>query len=136
MFLFLSSMIIFTKVGVRDIPALDATLIRTIWAVLGLFTWGLMSRSLVSWAQPLRKPKIRNRLLVASVIGAFLGTWLSVVALKYTHAAVAVTLNSTSPLFVLPLAVFLLKEQISLRAVSGAFVATIGIAVYFFSLEW
>ena len=128
--------IIFTKVGVKDIPALDATLIRTIWAVFGLLAWGLISRSLISWTQPLKNPKIRNRLLIASVVGAFLGTWLSVAALKFTHAAVAVTLNSTSPLFVLPLAMVMLKEQISWRAVSGAFVATMGIAVYFFSLEW
>ena len=84
----------------------------------------------------MRNPRIRNRLLLASVIGAFLGTWLSVAALKYTHAAVAVTLNSTSPLFVLPLAMLMLKEQISWRAVSGAFVAITGVAVYFFSLDW
>ncbi|MEJ2181471.1 MAG: DMT family transporter [Gammaproteobacteria bacterium] len=128
--------IIFTKVGVKDIPALDATLIRTVWAVFGLFAWGLVSRSLVSWTRPLHNPRIRNRLLLASVIGAFLGTWLSVAALKYTHAAVAVTLNSTSPLFVLPLAMVMLKEQISWRAVSGAFVAIMGVAVYFFSLDW
>lgn len=128
--------IIFTKVGVKDIPALDATLIRTVWAVFGLFAWGIASRSLIKWTQPLHNPRIRNRLLFASVIGAFLGTWLSVAALKYTHAAVAVTLNSTSPLFVLPLAMVMLKEQISWRAVSGAFVAIMGIAVYFFSLDW
>ena len=128
--------IIFTKVGVKDVPALDATLIRTLWAVFGLVSWVLLSRSLASCVEPLKNPRLRNRLLLASVIGAFLGTWLSVAALKYTHAAVAVTLNSTSPLFVLPLAMMILKEHITWRAVSGAFVAIMGIAVYFFSLEW
>ncbi|WP_455220934.1 DMT family transporter [Kaarinaea lacus] len=128
--------IIFTKVGVQDIPALDATLIRTVWAILGLAFWGLISRSLFSWVKPLQDRKLRNRMLLASIIGAFLGTWLSVAALKYTHTAVAVTLNSTSPLFVLPLAMVVLKEQITWRAVSGAFVAIMGIAMYFFSLEW
>lgn len=128
--------IIFTKVGVQDIPALDATLIRTLWAILGLAFWGLISRSLFGWVKPLQDPKLRNRLLLASIIGAFLGTWLSVAALKYTHTAVAVTLNSTSPLFVLPLAMIILKEQITWRAVSGAFVAIMGVAMYFFSLEW
>ena len=128
--------IIFTKVGVQDIPALDATLIRTLWAVFGLVFWGMLNRSLVSWIKPLQNRKLRNRLLLASIIGAFIGTWLSVVALKYTHAAVAVALNSTSPLFVLPLAMIMLKEQLSWRAVSGAFVAIMGVAVYFFSLDW
>lgn len=128
--------IIFTKVGVKDIPALDATLVRTMWAVFGLAAWGMVTRSYVSWIKPLKNSAIRNRLLVASVIGAFLGTWLSVIALKYTHAVVAVTLNSTSPLFVLPLAMVMLREQITWRAVSGAFIAIMGVAVYFFSLQW
>ncbi len=128
--------IILTKVGVKDIPALDATLIRTLWAVSGLVLWGLLSRSLLSWVKPLQNSKLRTRLLFASVIGAFLGAWLSVAALKYTHAAVAVALNSTSPLFVLPLAMVMLKEQLTWRAVSGAFVAIMGVAVYFFSLDW
>lgn len=128
--------IIFTKVGVQDIPALDATFIRTLWAIVGLAFWGLVSRSLLSWVKPLEDRKLRNRLLLASIIGAFLGTWLSVAALKYTHTAVAVTLNSTSPLFVLPLAMVILKEHITWRAVSGAFVAIMGVAMYFFSLDW
>ncbi|MGD8566965.1 MAG: DMT family transporter [Gammaproteobacteria bacterium] len=128
--------IIFTKVGVKDVPALDATFIRTVWAVLGLFSWAVLTRSVAKCIEPVTSPRLRNRLLAASVIGAFLGTWLSVAALKYTHAAVAVTLNSTSPLFVLPLAMVVLKEQITWRAVSGAFVAIMGITVYFFSLEW
>lgn len=128
--------IIFTKVGVQDIPALDATFIRTLWAIVGLTFWGLISRSLFSWVKPLHDRRLRNRLLLASIIGAFLGTWLSVAALKYTHTAVAVTLNSTSPLFVLPLAMVILKEHITWRAVSGAFVAIMGIAMYFFSLDW
>lgn len=128
--------IIFTKVGVKDVPALDATFVRTLWAVFGLISWVVLSHSVAGCIEPLTKPRLRNRLIVASVIGAFLGTWLSVVALKYTHAAVAVTLNSTSPLFVLPLAMVVLKEQITWRAVSGAFVAIMGIALYFSSLRW
>jgi len=128
--------IIFTKVGVKDIPALDATLVRTVWAVLGLAFWSLITRSMLAWVKPLEDRRLRNRLLLASIVGAFLGTWLSVVALKYTHTAVAVTLNSTSPLFVLPLAMAMLREHITWRAVSGAFVAIMGVAMYFFSLEW
>jgi len=128
--------IIFTKVGVQDVPALDATLVRTVWAVFGLAAWGIITRSFVSWIKPIKNPELRNKLVIASIIGAFLGTWLSVIALKYTHAVVAVTLNATSPLFVLPLAMLILKEQITWRAVSGAFVAIMGVAVYFFSLQW
>ena len=74
-------------------------------------------------------------LLIAAVIGAFLGTWLSIIALKYTHAAVAATLNSTSPLFILPLAVLMLKERISSREILGALIAVSGVGIYFGSLS-
>jgi len=126
--------IIFTKIGVQSLPALDATFVRTVWAVAGLTFWGLASRSLFNWWTPLKNRAVLNRLLVASVIGAFIGTWLSIVALKYTHVAVAVTLNSTSPLFILPIAVWMLNERISVRATAGALLAVAGIALYFFNL--
>jgi len=42
---------------------------------------------------------------------------------------VANTLNSTEPLFVLPLAVIFLKEKVTLLTIFGTLVATAGIAV-------
>lgn len=126
--------IIAAKVGVSNVPALEATFIRQIFAIAGLTFWGLMVRDLLGWVAPLKNTQLLKALVIAAVIGAFLGTWLSIVALKYTHVAVAATLNSTSPLFILPLAVFMLKERINSREVLGALVAVSGIAVYFSSL--
>jgi len=127
--------IIATKVGVADVPALEATFVRQAFAIAGLTFWGLMVRDLLGWVTPLRDGKLLKTLLAASLIGALLGTWLSVVALKYTYAAVAATLNSTSPLFILPLAAFWLKERISLREIAGALAAVTGIGLYFSSLR-
>jgi len=127
--------IIATKVGVADIPALEATFVRQAFAIAGLTFWGLMVRDLLGWVSPLRDGKLFKTLLIASLIGALLGTWLSVVALKYTYAAVATTLNSTSPLFILPLAAFWLKERVSWREIAGATAAVAGIGLYFSSLS-
>lgn len=126
--------IIASKVGVQQVPALEATFIRQAWAIAGLTFWGLMMRDLLGWVRPLRNKKLLKMLLVAAVIGAFLGTWLSIVAIKYTHVAVAAALNSTSPLFVLPLAALLLKERIQAREVAGALAAVAGVGVYFSTL--
>ena len=126
--------IMFTKIGVSALPALDATFFRTLWAVAGLTFWGMASGSLLNWLKPLQHPRALAQLIFAALVGAFLGTWLSVAALKYTHAAVAAAFNSTSPLFILPLAHYLLKERVSVTSVIGAAVAVAGIAVYFLSL--
>lgn len=123
--------ILMTKVGVAGIGAMEATFVRTVFAVAGLTFWGLAMGSFGQWTTPLRDRKTLGRLAVAAFIGAFLGTWLAVAALKYTHAAVAATLNSTSPLFILPLAAVFLRERISARAFAGAMLAVAGIGVYF-----
>jgi len=126
--------ILLTKIGVVGVSALEATFIRQVWAVAGLTFFGLMTQQLVAWHEPLKQKKQFKRFILAAVIGAFLGTWLSVVAVKYTHVAIAATLNSTSPLFVLPMVAWFFKERISARAIFGALVACLGIAFYFFSL--
>jgi drug/metabolite transporter (DMT)-like permease len=59
---------------------------------------------------------------------------LSVIALKYTYTSVAATLNSTSPIFILPLVAFFLKERVSAKAMAGALMAVGGIGLYFFTL--
>ncbi len=128
--------IIASKLGVADIPALEATFVRQAFAIAGLTFWGLMVRDLLGWVSPLRDTALMKTLFVASIIGALLGTWLSIAALKYTHAAVAATLNSTSPLFILPLAALWLKEHVSWREVSGALAAVAGVGLYFSSLAW
>ena len=126
--------ILLTKVGVAELPALDATLIRQAAALMGLAVWLAITRSFVRTMAPLNDRRLLAILITGAVIGAFLGTWLSVLGLKYTYAAVAATLNATSPLFVLPMAVLVLKESVSARAVVGAVVAVGGVAVYFATL--
>jgi drug/metabolite transporter (DMT)-like permease len=126
--------ILFTKVGVQEMPSLQATFIRQTVAVMGLTFWGLASNALVGWLQPLQERRIRRRMIVAAIVGAFLGTWLSVLALKSTYTSVAAALNSTSPLFVLPLAAYIMREKISRRAIVGTAASVFGIGLYFFTL--
>jgi len=126
--------IMLTKVGVKDMPSVEATFIRQTAAVVGLSVWGLATGSLIGWLQPLKDPSKRMKVLVASLIGAFIGTWLSVLALKLTYASVAAALNSTSPLFALPLVAWMMREKISQRAMYGSFIAVLGIAGYFITL--
>ncbi len=126
--------IILTKIGVQELPSLQATFIRQTSAIIGLTFWGLAAGTFIGWLKPLKNPRIRNRVIVAAITGAFIGTWLSVLALKNTHTSVAAALNSTSPLFVLPLAAYIMRESISRRAILGTVVSVIGIGIYFLTL--
>lgn len=126
--------VLLIKGGVQDLSAMQASLVRHSAAIVALLAWGLASSALPNWTRPIvHDSRVRWLLILASVLGAFLGSWLSVVALKFAPAVVAVTLNSTSPLFILPLAAWFLRERVSLRSVFGAIIAIVGIGLYFLS---
>jgi drug/metabolite transporter (DMT)-like permease len=73
-------------------------------------------------------PKLLLIIAVAAFFSTFLGIWLQQIALKYSPTGIAQTLGATSPLFVLPMARFL-GEKLSGRAIGGAVVALIGVAI-------
>ena len=127
--------ILLTKMGLDNYTSLEATFIRQAWGIAGLFFWGLVVGNLISDFKPLRhNPKLLGLFAVTSFIGAFLGTWFSILALELTFASVAVALNSTSPLFVLPIAYWFLKEKLTPRSVYGAIIAVFGVILYFTGL--
>ena len=68
-----------------------------------------------------------------AVVGPFLGVWMSLVAIKYIATGVAATLNSMTPVMILPLVVVFYREKITWRALVGAVVAVVGVAILFLS---
>lgn len=77
------------------------------------------------------KKQARIMFFAALMLGTVLGIWLMQISAKHADkAGVAATLLSTSPLFVLPI-VALLGEHISRRAILGAFVTIMGVALLF-----
>jgi len=127
--------ILLTKWAVFEIDSLEATFIRQVWGIFGLVVWALVARDLVSGFKPLKNnPRLYKKLLITSIIGALLGTWLSILALKLTYASVAVALNSTSPIFVLPLAMIFLKEKVHRFTIYGSIVAVLGVILYFLQI--
>lgn len=121
------------------ISPLWAALLRLIAAVLVLLPsiWLRGKRQEARKRQNSSKIKIFDLLTVIGAIfcaafaGTYLGIWLQQTAIKFTAAGIALTLTNTSPLFVLPLAIYL-GEKVSFRAIAGAVIAISGIAVLFY----
>jgi drug/metabolite transporter (DMT)-like permease len=126
---FMTVAILLAKVGLVTASPLQGTLIRMVWATAAMFLWTVVRRKARAHLAPLAQPRLLAQLLGVVTIGTFGGFWLSLVALKLADASVATILNSTTPLFVLPLAGVILKERIPLRTVVGAFVAVAGVAM-------
>ena len=125
---------IFAKVGVAEVSALEGTFLRLAVGMAGLALFGAVRRQLGSWLSPFRDPRVLRSILAAVLVIIFGGFWLSLLALKYIDASVAIILMSVEPLFVLPLVVIFRKEKVSLRAVLGALMAVGGVALIVVSL--
>jgi len=121
--------IILAKLGVEEVPALQALTVRMSAGMAGLFLVGLYRRSLSDWLRPLCVQARLTRLLWADVVIIGGGFYLSMLALEWTDATLASVLISTEPLFILPLAAWLLREKISTRAILGAVIVVAGVGL-------
>ena len=68
-------------------------------------------------------------ILIGAIFGPVLGVWLGLVSIERIDAGVAATLMSLSPILILPVAKLVEHEHISPRAIYGAILAVIGVAV-------
>jgi drug/metabolite transporter (DMT)-like permease len=68
---------------------------------------------------------------LGSFLGPFLGITLSLISVTYTTVGIAATLMATVPIIMLPIVKYVLKENVSWRALVGAVVAVGGVAILF-----
>jgi len=122
----------------QHMPPQTATFIRMFFAAIFVFPLiGLAARLRIGVRGNLAPIDQRERrvgyvyTLCGSLVGPFLGVWLSLVASDRVKLGVAQTLISLTPVFILPLVVWVYKERVSLRAVLGACIAVAGTALLF-----
>lgn len=122
--------VIFSKFALASISALEASFIRHLSGLILLIGWGIASLNLKLWFKPLlTDTSLISRLFVTSFLGTFLGTWFCLLGLKFAPASIATVLNSTSPLFIIPLSHIILKEKISNNCIIGSIVAVAGVCI-------
>jgi len=122
---------IIIKIPLENISSLQATFMRMASGTVGVFLVGMMSGQVGGWLAPLKDGAFLAKFCVAVCVVTFGGFWLAIYAMKHLDVAVANTLNSTEPIFVIPLAYFVLKERITTRSVLGALTVVAGVALIF-----
>ncbi|MBW4490358.1 MAG: DMT family transporter [Trichocoleus desertorum ATA4-8-CV12] len=119
------------------ISPLWSTLVRLAAGVLVLLVWLLVRRQAGLVVKTLDFERDRRRSLswlgaiaITSFFSTYLGIWLQQTSLKFTAVGVAQALSSTSPLFILPIAIAL-GEVVSRQAILGVLVAWAGVWLLF-----
>lgn len=123
--------IVLAKKGVNENSTLQATFMRLLWAAVGLIVWGGMSHQLKKSLSPFKDTRLLRFTILSVFVIIFGGFWLFIVSLKYIDASIAVVLNSTTPLFILPMTALMMQEKITGRAILGACAAVCGIILIF-----
>lgn len=118
-----------TKLAAADATALGVSVVRLSFGIVGLLVVLAAMGRLKNVFVPMREPRSAGLLVAATFLGTYMGIWLMNAGLLGANIGVAATLNSTSPIFILPLAAAFLGEKITVRAVLGAVVAVGGVAL-------
>jgi drug/metabolite transporter (DMT)-like permease len=126
---------VFSKQGMASgLSPFQANSIRMLAALLTLLIIMLLQGEVKKTVGVLREHPSSLRLLsIAGLVGPVLGVSASLLSVQYAEVGVASTLTSLSPIFMLPLGAFLLKEKVHWQAVAGTFLAIAGVAVLFLS---
>jgi drug/metabolite transporter (DMT)-like permease len=123
---------IVSKIGLAYLPSpVAATEIRLIAGMICFAVLMLFLKRYPAFIPALRSFRTMGILLTGAIAGPCFGVALLMFALQKTSAGLAMTFVSLTPVFVIPFTMILFKERISLRAVAGAIVAFIGLALLF-----
>jgi drug/metabolite transporter (DMT)-like permease len=114
-----------------DFPSISATSIRLLVALVILWLLaairGQLGYTLAKW----RNRAALKSMIAGSIVGPFLGIWLSLQAVKLAPVGIASTLMALPPVILIPLGYFLYGERVGMRGLVGTLVAFCGVALIF-----
>jgi len=121
--------VIIAKEGLAGADSVQATFIRMLAGTAGIFAFGQATSRMGDSLRFLLDRRFAALFLVSVFVVTFGGFWLSLFAIEKMQVSIANTLNSTEPLFVLPIAALVLKERITKWVVIGAALAVVGVSL-------
>lgn len=114
-----------------DFPSISATAIRLIVALVILWSLAAFRRQIrFTFVQWQNRAALRS-MVAGSIVGPFLGIWLSLVAVQLAPVGIAATLMALPPVILIPLGYFTYGERVGRRAITGTVVAFCGVALIF-----
>ena len=126
-----SAGLVLSKLGMRDYDPFASAQIRVITGIIGFSVIVTLMRQ---WRELYKATKMRTPMLqltTGAFFGPFLGVSFSLLAVQHANTGVAATLMAIVPVLIIPPALFMKKEKVTLKEVIGAIVAVTGVALLF-----
>jgi drug/metabolite transporter (DMT)-like permease len=113
------------------LDSLSATLIRMIIGAMFIWICIMVVGRLPRTINSLKDKQALKLTSAGAFVGPFLGVWLSMVAITFTQAGIAMTLMSLMPVVVIPAVWLTHKEKTSIPSIVGAMITVVGVAIIF-----
>jgi drug/metabolite transporter (DMT)-like permease len=125
--------LVLAKKGLADnFPSISGVIIRMLTAMIFMWVLTLLMGQIKQTVQKVyNNSKLIIQIASGTVIGPFLGVWLSQIAVQRSYVGIASTLMALTPIVVLPISKFYYREKISVTAVIGTVIALVGVGVIF-----
>jgi len=121
--------LVLSKQGIGQYDAGAATLIRLLGSMIGYVVLVTLWRRWPAMLAAAHNARAMAVVTFGAVVGPFAGVVMSLIALRHCHAGVVATIISTMPVLILPFVILLYHEKVSLRAVGGAILSILGVAL-------
>jgi drug/metabolite transporter (DMT)-like permease len=123
--------LVLSKFGMKSYDPFAATQIRLI---AGMFGFTALVTILGQWGSVIKAFSNRQGMAAISLgsfFGPFLGVSFSLLAIQHAKTGIASTIMAVVPVLIIPPAVFLYKEKVTLFEILGAIVSIFGVALFF-----
>jgi drug/metabolite transporter (DMT)-like permease len=114
-----------------DFPSLSATVIRMVIASGVIWLLTLVRGQVGPTWRALGDRRAFLFIVGGSLVGPFVGVWLSMVAVQRAPVGIASTLMSLSPIILIPLDHWIFRAKASPRSIAGTVVALAGASILF-----
>ncbi len=123
--------LILSKIGMGDYSPIAATQIRILAGMIGFTVVFLFIKKWDRLKEAVKDKEIMKYLVIGSFFGPFLGVSFNLLAIQYTTTGVASTITSITPVLIIPLSIYVLKDKVSPKEIMGAVISVIGVSVLF-----
>lgn len=123
--------LVLSKFGMEDYDPFAATQIRIIAGIVGFV---VLVSILKRWRRvndALHHKQGMKRIMLGSFFGPFLGVSFSLLAVKYTETGIASTIMALVPILIIPPAILLYKQKVTVIEIIGSLISVCGVALFF-----
>ncbi len=126
-----STGLVLSKYGMGEYNVFAATQIRIIAGTIGFVILISVIRRWPKVKIAASNKQTMKFISIGAFFGPFIGVYLSLLAVKYTTVGIASTIMAIIPVMIIPPAILLYKEKVTVKEIIGAFITVGGVVLFF-----